>query len=293
MPEYGEKPVSIMLYIADLCNLKCSYCYNIFPRTSKILSVDSIINFLELHHQTLKRPINLLLIGGEPTLHPKFIDLLKHLRAECQFVEDIDVFTNLTASLETYIQALALDAGLSISYHSCCGFDFSQKMLALHSKIAAQLPSKVDNIIEVSLMFEPGQSSEFSKVFTKVARPFRKVVKIWPLYTKLGHFEYSDEERAVCNNLLKALCPAQHLTFEDVQRDYSMSYLRHRCTAGLDSLYIHSDGRAWPCQNDFFYSKPPLFNIHTATSKVLASACQPVLCRCQICRHGDLGVEIT
>lgn len=83
MPEYGEKPVSIMLYIADLCNLKCSYCYNIFPRTSKILSVDSIINFLELHHQTLKRPINLLLIGGEPTLHPKFIDLLKHLRAEC------------------------------------------------------------------------------------------------------------------------------------------------------------------------------------------------------------------
>nr|DAF73132.1 MAG TPA: oxidoreductase [Caudoviricetes sp.] len=35
----NSKPVSIMLYVADICNLKCNYCYNMFPRSSKIISL--------------------------------------------------------------------------------------------------------------------------------------------------------------------------------------------------------------------------------------------------------------
>lgn len=282
----SDKPMSIMVYAVDICNLKCSYCYNNFPRTSKILDLSCILQFLTMHHEVFSRQIDVLLIGGEPTLHPQFMGLLKMLRNDCQFVQAIDVFTNLTADLKTYLEATGLDVNLSISYHSCCGFDFAEKLLRLQSKI--------ENIPEVSMMFEPGNSSKFTKVLKKIANPFKNAIKIWPLYTKFGQLKYTAEEKKTFNALVKMLLsPSCKTTIEDVQRGYEDSWIRHQCTAGLDSLYIYSDGNVWRCQNEFFYSKHPLFNIKTVSRQEMVEKCVPKPCECQFCRHGSFDVRVS
>lgn len=285
----NSKPVSIMLYVADICNLKCNYCYNMFPRSSKIISLRQVLKFLTMHHEVFGRQMDVLLIGGEPTLHPEFMQLLKTLHSSCQFVETIDVFTNFTADLKTYLEMASLNVNLAISYHSCCGFDFAEKLLELShfSKIKK-------NVSEVSLMFEPGNSIELTKILKKIINPFRNVIKIWPLYTKLGQFEYTIEEKKTFSTLEKMLSPSSFCKtiIEDVQKEYEDSHIGHYCTAGIDSLYVHSNGNVWRCQNDFFYNKAPLFNIDSVSKQNMIESCQAKLCDCQFCRHGNFDVSI-
>lgn len=279
-----SKPVTIMLYVADICNLNCSYCYNIFPRTSKILSLEPTIKFLKMHNSIFKRPINLKLIGGEPTIYSGFLQMLEMIRDECNFIMEIDVFTNFTADTKIYLKAIDLGVNLAISYHSQCGFDFAAKLL--------KFCNRSNSIAEIAMMFEPGKQHEFAEVLKKIIKPFRNVIRVWPLYTKFGLVEYTEEEKKFFNFALKILYQHEGLSIQKIQAEYTSSYFGHRCSAGYDSLYVYSDGNAYRCQNDFFYDKTPIFNIYTVTMQECLDVCQPKICECVICRHGNFDVEI-
>ena len=66
----------MLVYIADVCNYNCEYCYNKKPRTGKLLDLDKLLQFLIDMQQKTKKRIAVELIGGEPTLHPGMLDFL-------------------------------------------------------------------------------------------------------------------------------------------------------------------------------------------------------------------------
>jgi sulfatase maturation enzyme AslB (radical SAM superfamily) len=63
--------------INNYCNLKCDYCFadNMIKEANKTMSLDNYIKVLKyLTEQNYEQRIGI--IGGEPTLHPQFKEIL-------------------------------------------------------------------------------------------------------------------------------------------------------------------------------------------------------------------------
>jgi Fe-coproporphyrin III synthase len=71
---------NIFFHILTKCNLKCAHCYvNPLQHGKKTLAVDTVKKWLEQLIDQEKES-NLVLIGGEPTLHPDLPGIIKHAK---------------------------------------------------------------------------------------------------------------------------------------------------------------------------------------------------------------------
>jgi sulfatase maturation enzyme AslB (radical SAM superfamily) len=66
---YTTHDMTILIYITDLCNMKCPYCYNNFPRNNREINSNILLNYFDDMFSKTNRCQNILLIGGEPTLY--------------------------------------------------------------------------------------------------------------------------------------------------------------------------------------------------------------------------------
>lgn len=81
--------------IVNYCNLKCKYCFadDMIREDTQSMPLDDFRKILEFISRTPKNHIGI--IGGEPTLHPQFIDILKEVNKYCLEVgTDATLFTN-------------------------------------------------------------------------------------------------------------------------------------------------------------------------------------------------------
>ncbi len=113
----------IACFLTLECNLKCPYCINLFSRgkrhTNKIISGKAWVEGLN----RLVCPDNLpvTLQGGEPSLHPDFIWIIKNIK-ECL---QIDILTNLSFEVKKFIKEIpperllrnALYPNIRVTYH--------------------------------------------------------------------------------------------------------------------------------------------------------------------------------
>jgi len=68
---FAKHSVNVFFHILTQCNLNCRHCYiNPAQHGSDILSLDTITQWLNLFPDE-NREANLILLGGEPTLHPQ------------------------------------------------------------------------------------------------------------------------------------------------------------------------------------------------------------------------------
>ncbi len=75
---FQKKARNIFFHLLTRCNLKCSHCYiDPLQHGKKMLPSETITRWLqELIHE--KEPSNLILIGGEPTLHPDLSHVVRY-----------------------------------------------------------------------------------------------------------------------------------------------------------------------------------------------------------------------
>ena len=66
---------SIYFEITSKCNGKCSYCYNDSSQKGKHIPVETIIDTMKQAYQ-INPNMSFVLSGGEPLLHPNFLDVL-------------------------------------------------------------------------------------------------------------------------------------------------------------------------------------------------------------------------
>lgn len=84
--------------ICNKCNFKCYYCNagnsennNYFSNYK--LTISKLKN--------IKRKFKVCITGGEPTLHPNIEEILKNL-SSCEFLEQANLFTNLSKPIEFF-----------------------------------------------------------------------------------------------------------------------------------------------------------------------------------------------
>jgi radical S-adenosyl methionine domain-containing protein 2 len=103
-----RNPETVNLHIWPKCNLKCRYCYGRFPELRASLAGAEWCALIDIIAQAGVRRVTFS--GGEPTLHPSFLQMLRHARhADLQ----TSIITNGTRLKDSMLAELDL-VGLSI-----------------------------------------------------------------------------------------------------------------------------------------------------------------------------------
>ena len=71
-----EAPLMCFMDLTECCNLRCWFCYNGTNRHNKMANYDDILHILDDLHNSGCDEVTYL--GGEPTLHPQFFDILDY-----------------------------------------------------------------------------------------------------------------------------------------------------------------------------------------------------------------------
>jgi sulfatase maturation enzyme AslB (radical SAM superfamily) len=106
------------LILTDRCNFKCKYCRGIKKELRGDITLDQAKHIVNLWSKANLH--NIRFSGGEPTIWPNLIELVKYTNAKCG-IEHIALSTNGSASIEYYDELF--EAGVndfSISLDACC-----------------------------------------------------------------------------------------------------------------------------------------------------------------------------
>ena len=292
-----ENPITILIYITDKCNMNCVYCYNIFPRNNNDLDQDCLLKFIDDVNFKTHRKLNILLIGGEPTLYKNIHSLISELKNR-QFVNQIEVFTNFSRDMSFYNDLLSNDIKLVCSWHDEID---DRSFITNLNNISNDM---VDNIVEISMMFEHDNCDRWSNVIDGIRHKYSRVIRPWILYHKEKIFEYEEYQKKIFARTVLKLNKVKiqdflhtenpfNSIFDYFSDPYQESFINKICSAGFDTLYIHNNGNVYKCQNDFFYDKPKLYNIMENNSIFDMSCYHNWKCVCEYCRHGNFGVTVT
>ena len=84
------------IVLTELCNASCPHCFNADSRKTGSMDADILIKFMQINSSYL-RQTELKIMGGEPTLHPRFIDVVTEA---CKHYRIVTIFTNGTKMKE-------------------------------------------------------------------------------------------------------------------------------------------------------------------------------------------------
>lgn len=104
--------------IVNYCNLKCPYCFadDMIQEHMSSITIDDFRKILQFLSRTPKNHVGI--IGGEPTLHPNFIEILKETNKYCKECNtDATLFTN-GIELEKFMPYLGDRIGILINCNS-------------------------------------------------------------------------------------------------------------------------------------------------------------------------------
>ena len=114
------------LIITEYCNFKCPYCRGLKDwvygdRKLKMLSLEEIKKIVDLWCEPLPLE-NIRLSGGEPTLHPDIVEIVKYCKSKG--IKRIALSTNGSNKSDLYYKLVEAGANdFSISLDACCADD--------------------------------------------------------------------------------------------------------------------------------------------------------------------------
>lgn len=84
-----RKLEKVFLTISNVCNNKCLYCFQDGKKNNVNLNFETITSLITMLNKVNIKKLSIS--GGEPALHPQFIEILKYLEC-CDF--EVNLFTN-------------------------------------------------------------------------------------------------------------------------------------------------------------------------------------------------------
>lgn len=302
--EIEKNYIYVKAYIIDSCNYNCSYCYNKKPRTNDILDLDKLYNYLDFIHEQTNRNIKLELIGGEPTLHPDLLNFCEKI-SKCIFIADCTIYSNFSADIQLYIQLLKLqNITFDMSWHSLKN-DFFNKKFYENVVFLEKFFTKqhLNKHILYLIMFEPQHYNESVIIYKKIVQ--RHICET--LLIQVGNIEhitnnfrykYNQQSKKIYNEIVyknnqyisKTTKVIYDNGIEKVYSDIEMMQLNDKkiidlkgwkCNAGIDRLYIHSNGTIYPCQE--YYESNITDSYTSIYNKNFSLINKYQICKCNIC----------
>lgn len=105
-----EETLIVTWSLLTKCNYNCPYC---MTKGTEVSSDEAIENTIEFLFSLKNRNLEITLFGGEPTIDKRLYSIAKRLRTFAKVI----IFTNLSASVNTYKDLLNIGCSLNVSYH--------------------------------------------------------------------------------------------------------------------------------------------------------------------------------
>jgi len=239
-PHQGS--IKIEWNLGKRCNYDCSYCpSSIHDNTSSHTDVNILKRTVD-KLVSLGKPIRLGFTGGEPTVHPKFSELIKYCRDKG--VSWISVTTNGTLPYEFYA-SLEVDQyvfSLHLEYDWKRVFNTAESIVDLtDKKVIAQIMAHHDHMDDVLQL-------RARCLLANIPSTVRRI-----RWTEGDHDSFDDmrykpedlawikeQEATVQGNCLIDVDTIMHAN--DVIKLHMNQYKDWSCNAGLESLMINWDG---------------------------------------------------
>ena len=115
---------SVDWYIGKRCNFACSYCVDyLHDYTSPHVPIENMKKLVDLLTEQHGDNILWSLTGGEPTIHPKFLDLCAYIKEKG--TQYTSVTTNGSRTLDYHKQLFDVVDGITLSFH----FEFMENRI--------------------------------------------------------------------------------------------------------------------------------------------------------------------
>jgi organic radical activating enzyme len=244
----------LTLFVHNVCNFSCRYC-NDYHRDGSNRWPTDWQPYLDLIEQIKKRNkyVYVEVLGGEPTVWPKFQEFVDTISEENVFVE---YATNASRSLRYWKSFKTQRAFVFLSWHSEEIDDdhFVEVARIMQDKASVSIP----------LMIIP-DNFERSKILYNRLTEFK--VEITPKFTRTSidgtsYFNYTDEQREwITNNSWNKMKPlginwkipqnlhfdGQPMRFMNVLDKGLHKFEGYTCTAGIRRLMVEPDGNIKRC----------------------------------------------
>lgn len=102
--------VKVAIYVTTICNIKCEYCSarrNLKSKWGNVMNIHK----LELLKPLIRDEWEILLVGGEPSIHPKFFDIIDLFKDH-----EMSVFSNGKRMYKHFDESYK-NLQFSITYH--------------------------------------------------------------------------------------------------------------------------------------------------------------------------------
>lgn len=189
------KIISAVWFIGKRCNYDCSYCSPyLHDNYSPHISFENACHFIDSLSQycdKIKKKIKFSISGGEPFIHPRFLQILQHIRSK-KNVMMLSVVSNGSLPLEMYETASQYITNLTISLH----LEQPEKVISNTVEKILKLNENKSLFLNVNLMAVPGKLDLIKSIKNKFDSANVKYVirKIDPpsdqYYKKITKTEY-------------------------------------------------------------------------------------------------------
>lgn len=318
---FYDMPLQVDWMLTTRCNYRCTYCFHYgygraTPPQLPFSTLEQLKNAVD-NIASLNRPhYDIILVGGEPTIHPHMMDLIYMLRDTLQErLREVSIVSNGSRNEELYRKIADIAKSVNISMQISVHTDHvdMEHILELIELLAN------DVNLYIPLMFNPDKREEVHLIFDILCEyrkrfPFRMEVKtirlpncIDPRYTE-DDLQWIQEtikyfhalERAVKVKVTKKSPTMMHM-FHDIEidgkrqlietvnidpnytnglADFSGMY----CVANTANLRIEENGL---CRGLICYEPPHTCNIYEKGSLkaardnlIHAIQCKRKLCGC-------------
>ena len=149
--------------IGKRCNFDCSYCgSSIHDNFSPHMPYEKIVQSIDTIRSSTDKQIKIGWTGGEPFVHPKFIDILRYAKENANVFRQT-VVTNGTVPFKTYQKALPYLDQVTFSYH----FEHT-----IHDKIVNNIENvfayykniNKEDEVKVHMMMLPGEFEKAEEI---------------------------------------------------------------------------------------------------------------------------------
>lgn len=213
------------LAIVNYCNLKCPYCFadDMIKEETTAVTMDDFRKMLEFCSRT---PMNHIgIIGGEPTLHPQFSEILKEVNKYCRECDtSATLFTN-GIELEKYLPYIGDRIGILIN----CNTPANQSAESYKKHLDV-----LDHLYELS-WFESKVSLGCNVFLGCVDYNY-----MWDLVDKyhLKHIRCSAVSPGGCYHEWRAEKEKYYLELKPIFVQFCRDAIKHNCKLNMDCGHI-------------------------------------------------------
>ncbi|MGI6395384.1 MAG: radical SAM protein [bacterium] len=246
----------MQIELTNCCNERCVHCYIPHHWKEETLEKEVVLNVLD---QTAEMgTLGLTLSGGEPMLHPDFIEILQHARKK-DF--SVTILSNLTLLNEKILNAIkeANINGIQVSLYS---------MNPLEHDFITKLPGSFEKTLKsIQLLFENDIPVQISCPVMKINRHSYKNVMKWAYDHKMkaytdfimmaqSNFDTHNLDNRISiaetEELLRDIISVDQeyrtlLKIEPKPIDVEKYKKKPVCGVAVDNICLAANGNYYPC----------------------------------------------